>query len=103
MPSRNWSSSQPKFLFLGSILPVAVVPGVSLSCENIYACKEEERFVCDCLARSPRLFLCILEYINILGYPLYFKVIALHFIIQVQEVKGMATYAPCLEVGEKLL
>ena len=49
--------------------------------------------------RITPLFLCILEHIYILGGSLYFKVISLHFIMQSQEVEGMATGAPHLDVG----
>ena len=76
----------PGFLFLSLILLVIVGPWVSLSCENHRARDEEERFVGDCVAGSPRFLLCILEHINILRDPLYFKVIALPFIMQLQEV-----------------
>ena len=51
----------------------------------------------------PAFLLCILEHINILGDPLYFEVISLHFIIQRQEVERMATCAPRLEVDEQSL
>ena len=51
----------------------------------------------------PRLFLCIIEHIYILGDPLYFKVIALNLIMKRQEVEGVATGAPHLEVGEERL
>ena len=86
----------PGFLVLGSILPVVVGPGLSLSFEHCRARGEEERYVINFSVGSSRLFLCILEHINILGYPLYFEVIALHFIMQRQEVEGMATCAPRL-------
>ena len=86
----------PCFLFLGLILLVVVGNRVSISCEHCRACEEEERFVGDCAAGSPHLLLCILEHINILGNPLYFEAIALHFIMQRQEVEGMATCAPRL-------
>ena len=93
----------PGSLVLGLILPVVVDPGVSLSCEHCRDHEEEERFVGDCSAGLPRLFLCILDHINIIGYPPYFEVILLHFIMQRQEVEGMATCAPHLEVDEKRL
>ena len=51
----------------------------------------------------PAFFLPIQEHINILGDPLYFEVIAPHFIMQLQEVECMTTHAPCLEVGKKRL
>ena len=92
----------PGFLFLGSIPSVVICPWVSLSCEHRCACEEEECFVGNCLDRSPRLLLCILEHINILEEPLYFEVIVLNIIMQRQEAKGMATCAPRLEVGKKL-
>ena len=72
----------PGVLVLVSILPVVVGPGALLSCEHCCARGEEERFVGDCSAGSPRLFLCILEHINILRDLLYFEVIVLHFIMQ---------------------
>ena len=93
----------PYFLVLGLILPVVIGPGVSLSCEHCRACKEEESFVGDCSAGLPHLFLCILKHINIIGDTLYFEVISLHLIMQQQEVEGMSTCAPHLEVGEKRL
>ena len=93
----------PGFLVLGSILPVVIGPWVSLSCEHHRDREEEERFIENCLAGSPRLLLCILEHINILGDTLYLEVIALHLIMQLQEVKGMENCAPHLEVGEKRL
>ena len=93
----------PGFFVLRSILPVVVGSGVALSCEHHRARTEEERLVGDCSSGSPCLFLCILEHTNILGDPLYFEVIALHLIMQRQEVEGMETCAPHLEVGEKLL
>ena len=93
----------PVFFVLGLILPVVVGSGLALSCDHCRARKEEERFVCNCLAGSPRLFLFILEHINILVDPLYFDVIVLHFIMQRQEVKGMANCAPLLEVGKRRL
>ena len=86
----------PVFLVLGSILPVVVCPGVLLSCEHHYAHKEKERFIVIFLAGWPRLFLCILKHINIHRDPLYFNMIALHFIMQRQEVKVMTTRASCL-------
>ena len=45
--------------------------------------------------------MCILKHINILRDPLYFKGVALHFIMQRQEVKGIATCAPRLELRKK--
>ena len=78
----------PGFFSLVSILPVVVGLWVLLSCEHCRAREEEERFVSNCLSGLPRLLLCILEHINILGDPLYFEVIALHFIMQRQEVEG---------------
>ena len=74
------------FLVLGSILAVVIDPGVLLSCEHHCACEEEERFVGNCSARSSHLCLCILKHNNILGDTLYFEVIALHLIMQLQEV-----------------
>ena len=47
--------------------------------------------------------MCILENINILRNLLYFKVIALHFIMQRQEFEGMATCAHRFKVDEKRL
>ena len=91
------------FLFLGLILSFVVGLWVSLSCEHRRACKEEERFVGDCSSGLHHLLLCILKNINIVGDPLYFEVIALHLIMQHQEVEGMATCALCLEVDEKCL
>ena len=93
----------PGFLFLRYILPVVVCPWLFISCEHRRARKEEERLVGDCAAGSPRLLMCILEHINILRDPLYFEVIALHFIMQSQEVEGMVTCSPRLDVGEKRL
>ena len=90
-------------MFLGFILPVIVGTWLSLSFEYLCAREEEESFVGNFAAGSPRLLLCILEHINILGDPIYFKVIALHLIIQYQEVEGMETCAPHLEVGKKRL
>ena len=55
------------------------------------------------MAGLPHLLLCILEHINILGYFLYFVVIALHLIMQCQEVEGMATCVTQLEMGEQRL
>ena len=91
------------FFILGSISPVFVGAGVGNGCEHCHYHKEEERFTRDCSAGSPCLFLCILEHIYILGDPLYFDVIALHFIMQCQEVEGVATIAPRLEVGKERL
>ena len=93
----------PGFSFLGSIFPVVVGAGLALGCEHHCACKEEERFVRDCLAGSPRLFFCTLGHTYILRDPLYFKVIALNLIMKRQEVEGLATGAPHLEVGEERL
>ena len=93
----------PYVLVLVLVLPVFVCLGVSLSCDLCCAREEGECFVGDCAAGSPRLFLCIFKHINILWDPLYFKVIVLHLIMQRQEVKGMATRAPHLEVDEKRL
>ena len=47
--------------------------------------------------------MCILEHINILGDTLYFEVIALNLIMQRQEVEGIATCAPLLEVVKKCI
>ena len=55
------------------------------------------------MAGSPHLLLCILEHINILRDTLYFEVIALHLIMQPQDVEGISTCAPFLEVGKKCL
>ena len=55
------------------------------------------------MAESPRLILCILEHINILGDPLYFETIALNLIMKRQEVEGMANCAPHLDLGKQRL
>ena len=55
------------------------------------------------MAGSPRLFFCTLGHTYILRDPLYFKVIALNLIMKRQEVEGLATGAPHLEVGEERL
>ena len=91
------------FLVLGLIFSTSVGLGVLISCDHSRACEEEDRFVGDCSAASLRLILCILKHINILGDLLYFEVIALDFIMQHQEVEGMATCAPHLEVVKKRL
>ena len=49
------------------------------------------------------MLLCILENINILGDPLYFGVVALHFVLQNQKVEIIKTCAPLLEVGKQSL
>ena len=46
----------------------------------------------------PRLLLCIIKYINTLRDILYFEVVALDLIMRRQEVEGMDTCTPCLEV-----
>ena len=97
-PSCNLSSSRTRFLFLGFILPVIVGTWLSLSFEYLCAREEEESFVGNFAAGSPRLLLCILDHINILGDPLYLEMIALHFIMQSKEVKGVPAGAPCLEM-----
>ena len=51
----------------------------------------------------PACFFCTLGHTYILGDPLYFKVIALNLIMKHQEVEGVATGAPHLEVGEEHL
>ena len=75
----TWGWERSAFGATLVILPVVVGPGVLLSCEHLHAHKQEECFVGNCLAGSPRLLLCILEHINVLGDPLYFDVIALNF------------------------
>ena len=66
--------------------------------EHHRAREEEEHFVGDCAAGLPRLLLCIIKYINTLRDILYFEVVALDLIMRRQEVEGMDTCTPCLEV-----
>ena len=47
--------------------------------------------------------LCVLEHINIIGDALNLEVIALHFIIKSQEVEGIPSCAPFLEMLEEVL
>ena len=42
----------------------------------------------------------VLEHINILGDVLDLEVIALHFIMQLQEVEGVLARAPRLDMGK---
>ena len=44
----------------------------------------------------------VLEHINILGDALNLKVVTLHLVVQLQEVKGVPAGAPCLQVCEKV-
>ena len=76
----------PCFIGLSPIFPVAICSWVSFRGDHFRTGKEEECFVGDFAAGSPRLLLCILEHIYILGDPLYFELVALHFIMQIQTI-----------------
>ena len=91
------------FLVLVSILPFIFGTWGLLSYEHFRDRKEEESFVGNCSSGLPLLLMCILENIDIIGDPLYIEVISLHFIMQLQEVDGMATCAPRFEVVKKRL
>ena len=90
------SPVSPWFVFLGSILPIVVGSRIMLRRKHFSAGEEEDHFVGDFAAGAPRLLLCILEHIDIIGYPLYFKVVVLHFIVQCQKFNFITTHAPPL-------
>ena len=49
-------------------------------------------------SRPSGLSLCVLEHINILGDSFNLELIALHFVMQHQEVKGVPSRAPRLDM-----
>ena len=47
--------------------------------------------------------LCVLEHVNVFGYALDLEVVELHIIMQLQEVEGVSSGAPRLEVVKEVL
>ena len=83
----------PILFGLDAILPVFLRPRKYFRCEHCCRCEEKEYFVRDHATGSLRLLLGVLEHFDILGDALNFKVIALHFILKHQKVKGVTTRA----------
>ena len=64
--------------------------------------EKQEGIVGNGASRPAGLPLGVLEHMNILGDALDLQMIALHFVMQRKEVKGMPAGAPCLEVSQEV-
>ena len=87
---------RPRLVGFCPVLPGIVCPGEALTCEHCRQGEEQEGFVrygASCPAGLP---LGGLEHVNVLGDALDLQMIALHFIMQCKEVKGVLAGAPCL-------
>ena len=85
---------EPCLVSFRALLPIIISARKLLCCEHHGGEKKEQGFVGDYLPRSAGFPLGVLEHINILGDYLELKVIAMHFIMQKQEVKGLPDRAP---------
>ena len=81
-----------------ALFPIVVSARKSLYCEHLRGGKRSKVFFGDCLPHSSGLPLGVLKHINILGDALDLEVIALHFIMQRQEVEGVPACEPRLEM-----
>ena len=70
----------------------------TLTCEHVRARKKDQGLVGDRFFCPAGLPLRVLEHVNVLGDSLNLEVVALHFVMQHQEVKGVPDDAPHLEV-----
>ena len=84
----------PRLLVLGPVFPVFICPGEPLAGQHRRAGKKEEGVICDGAARPADLPLGVLEHNNILGDALNLKMVALHLVVQRQEVEGVLAGAP---------
>ena len=75
----------------------------ALTCEHGLTRKKEQGFIGDCSTCPSGLPLHVLEHVYVLGDALNLELVALHFIMQRQEVEGVPDSAPRLEVGNYVL
>ena len=87
---------RPRLVSFRPVLPGIVCLGEALTCEHRCQGEEQEGFVRYGASRPSGLPLGVLEHVYVLGDALDLQMIALHFIIQRMDVKGVPACAPCL-------
>ena len=93
----------PGLVPLRALFPIIIYARKALTCEHGRTCKKEQGSVGDCSTRPSGFPLHVLEHVYLIGDALNLKVVALHFIMQRQEVEGVPAGAPHLEVGKDVL
>ena len=92
----------PRLVWFRPVPPGIVGPREPLTCEHRRGGEEQEGIVGNGASRPAGLPLGVLENINILGDALDLQMIALHFVMQRKEVKGVPDGAPCLKVSQEV-
>ena len=91
-----------RLVSLGLVFPVVICSWEALVSQHWRAGEKEEGVVRDGTDRSAGLPLGVLEHINILGDDLNLKMVALHLVVQRQEVEGVPAGAPYFQVCEQV-
>ena len=91
---------RPRLVWFRPVLPGIVGPGEPLICEHRRGGEKQEGIVVNGASHPTGLPLGVLKHINTLGDALDLQMIALHFVMQREEVKGVSAGAPCLKVSK---